>query len=428
MYYVASNSGVQQVQSGSNKQPLIAPLQTISKNGYLFVYVSNESPQDVYFDDITVKHYTGPLLQEQSYYPFGVEMAAISDKAMNKLSSAYKFNGGDEMEESISMYSTFYRGYDQQLGRFMGVDMASEQTSGMSVYQFGTNNPLMFNDPLGDKLKDPSERLDLGPLGPYNPFAQAEAALAESQARSEAWFKYITEGGGGIYAQNMAYWNNVWNSIPKDANGYFRDDNAGTLFEYTNTSGSGIFVTTDNHGESYYEGYLKEDYHLTNIYGELPSFDVSNADGESKGDGRWLETTHHVIHWSEVFFTAGEVSNASRTFGEFGGGAYWVGNNLQVVSNTLRPNFYGNQFTGSRQVMSEFAEGMGKIAKPLGVLSAGISIGQAVYDVTQGHYEAAGVHTLDAVMGVVGTFGGPVGWAVSGAYFVSRFWWGNNDD
>jgi RHS repeat-associated protein len=151
----------------------------------------------VYFDDITVKHYTGPLLQEQSYYPFGVEMAAISDKAMNKLSSAYKFNGGDEMEESISMYSTFYRGYDQQLGRFMGVDMASEQTSGMSVYQFGANNPIMFNDPLGDKLKDPSERLDLGPLGPYNPFAQAEAALAATNAETDAWFAIVNSGGGG---------------------------------------------------------------------------------------------------------------------------------------------------------------------------------------------------------------------------------------
>ena len=23
---------------------------------------------------------------------------------------------------------------------------------------------------------------------------------------------------------------------------------------------------------------------------------------------------------------------------------------------------------------------------------------------------------------------GPVGWAVSGAYFISRFWWGDDDD
>jgi ssDNA-specific exonuclease RecJ len=49
--FVTSNSGVMQVQPGTEKQPLIAPEQLVSKNGYLFVYVSNESPQDVYFDD-----------------------------------------------------------------------------------------------------------------------------------------------------------------------------------------------------------------------------------------------------------------------------------------------------------------------------------------------------------------------------------------
>jgi RHS repeat-associated protein len=199
MNYVASNSGVVQVQPGSSKQALVASLQTISKNGYLYVYVSNESPQDVYFDDITVKHFTGPLLQEQSYYPFGVEMAAISDKAINKLSSAYKFNGGDEMEESISLYSTFYRGYDQQLGRFMGVDMMSEQAVGMSSYQFGANNPAMFNDPLGDKLKDPSERLELGAMGPYNPFAFALGNLdyQASYAGSMMALNQLGQMGGG---------------------------------------------------------------------------------------------------------------------------------------------------------------------------------------------------------------------------------------
>jgi RHS repeat-associated protein len=157
MNFVSSNSGVVQVQAGTSKQALVAPLQSISKNGYLYVYVSNESPQDVYFDDVTVKHYTGALLQEQSYYPFGVEMAAISDKAMNKLSTPYKFNGGIEMEESISLYSTFYRGYDQRLGRFMGVDSRSEENHSITAYHFAVNNPISFKDPWGDKETAKSE-------------------------------------------------------------------------------------------------------------------------------------------------------------------------------------------------------------------------------------------------------------------------------
>lgn len=85
--------GAVQVIAGSSAQPLIAPLQTIAKNGYLYIFVSNQSPQDVYFDNLIVTHTTGPLLQEQSYYPLGLQMAGISDKAINKLTSQSKFDG-----------------------------------------------------------------------------------------------------------------------------------------------------------------------------------------------------------------------------------------------------------------------------------------------------------------------------------------------
>jgi RHS repeat-associated protein len=80
-------------------------------------------------------------------------MAGISDKALNKLSSQYKFNGGVELEEDfgVNLYSTFFRQYDPQLGRFNGVDILSQQSSSLSPYQFGLNNPIHFNDPLGDR-------------------------------------------------------------------------------------------------------------------------------------------------------------------------------------------------------------------------------------------------------------------------------------
>ncbi|TCZ73384.1 hypothetical protein [Flaviaesturariibacter aridisoli] len=51
----------------------------------------------------TVKHYTGPLLQEQSYYSFGLQMAGISAKALNKLPRAYQFNGGVELDEETGL-------------------------------------------------------------------------------------------------------------------------------------------------------------------------------------------------------------------------------------------------------------------------------------------------------------------------------------
>jgi RHS repeat-associated protein len=151
--------------AGTEKQPLVAPLQTIGKNGFLYVYVSNESPQDVYFDDLTVKHFTGPLQQEQSFYPFGLQMAAISSKALLKTNVPFKYNAGNELEEegSLNYYNTFYRKYDAQLGRFTGIDIRAEESYGMSVYNYGANNPVLYNDPMGDMFG-----LEKGPDGNYH--------------------------------------------------------------------------------------------------------------------------------------------------------------------------------------------------------------------------------------------------------------------
>ncbi|MCC8407294.1 hypothetical protein LJ707_00005, partial [Mucilaginibacter sp. UR6-1] len=41
--------------------------------------------------------------------------------------------------------------YDAALGRFIAVDPMAEATESMTMYQYSANNPIMFNDPLGDK-------------------------------------------------------------------------------------------------------------------------------------------------------------------------------------------------------------------------------------------------------------------------------------
>jgi RHS repeat-associated protein len=83
-------------------------------------------------------------------YPFGLEMKGICDKAVNKLATLEKYNGGVELDEVSNMYETYYRGYDQQIGRFRGVDIQAEGSAFISTYQFGFNNPISSNDPLGN--------------------------------------------------------------------------------------------------------------------------------------------------------------------------------------------------------------------------------------------------------------------------------------
>jgi hypothetical protein len=51
----------------------------VVKSGYLFVYLSNETrKRDVFFDNLVVQHYTGPLVEEKCVLPLWV--VAAGDK------------------------------------------------------------------------------------------------------------------------------------------------------------------------------------------------------------------------------------------------------------------------------------------------------------------------------------------------------------
>jgi hypothetical protein len=82
--YVASSSGASQVGADQEFKTVVLNDLAVYKNGYLYVYVSNETPNiDVFFDNLQVTHVRGPILEETHYYPFGLTIIGISTKAMN---------------------------------------------------------------------------------------------------------------------------------------------------------------------------------------------------------------------------------------------------------------------------------------------------------------------------------------------------------
>jgi hypothetical protein len=131
-------SGAEQIpysDAGTGAQTItISPVANqVQKHGYLYVFLSNESAIDVFFDNLVVNHERGPVLEETHYYSFGLVMQGISSKAANTLQNRYKYNGGNELQSAefsdgngLEMYYAVNRMYDPQIGRFWQVDELAE--------------------------------------------------------------------------------------------------------------------------------------------------------------------------------------------------------------------------------------------------------------------------------------------------------------
>ena len=114
----------------------------ITKNGYLYIWVSNETPGwDVFFDNLSIKQYSGPIMEETHYYPFGLTMAGISGKAAKGLQNKNKTFQGQKFDDDlgINYYSFKYRNHDPQIGRFIEIDPLAEKYVYNSTYAFSEN-------------------------------------------------------------------------------------------------------------------------------------------------------------------------------------------------------------------------------------------------------------------------------------------------
>jgi RHS repeat-associated protein len=125
-----------------------------------------------------------------------------------------------EDEGELNYSNTFYRKYDAQIGRFTGVDMKAEEFVGLTPYNFGGNNPVMFNDPMGDKFGGRNKEREAQHI--KNPIGFDSRGDFYSSIEM-----FSSEGGGGGGGRDYsAFWQSflgaIWDATPdgKDKNFY----------------------------------------------------------------------------------------------------------------------------------------------------------------------------------------------------------------
>jgi len=412
---VNSSSGFESVSDASDDLKSIMREVNINQNGYLYIYCSNESNTDVFFDNLQVVHNHGPLLQEDAFYPFGLEMSGISAKAAGSLANNYKFNSSSELNNDldISLYETPLRGYDMQIGRFGAIDVLAEQYHVFSGYAFVGNNPIVFSDPSGAKR---SFLADQNPNIP-NPIASANNSSNSMEIglnNSESFFNIGGGGSGGSSQGNgdLSYNGlaaiSVFNSIKNAYN------NADANGNWSYTAGGPVVITPemvasylasqhpdwDNIKVTETSGYSKKGAGFSYSYGVL------SGDGQTSNNPTKL---NDVVLVSGSFISMEAAGSIMSQSPYTSGGMDFTNLSLLSLGTTEKLVNYG----GGVETLSNFGEKAMKFSKGLGVVGSSVTASYSWYKVYN-QYENGGENysainkkdLADASIGTVGVGAG----------------------
>ena len=262
----------------------------IPKNGYIFVYVSNQSDINVYFDNLQVVQTHGPILEEAHYYPAGLLMAGISDRAWNKTPNYFHYQGKEMQDEEwsdgsgLEEYDFAARYYDPQLGRWNTHDPAGQYAS---PYTGMGNNWMNGVDPNGKNFWNTVGTIGLIVGSAVAAYFSAGVSLDVEQ--SLIFGGVVAVGGYAGASLESGNWNpGKWN------------DNAwkGAI------TGELVAASTAIGGEEIFNGSM-----LANVYGAGDAGIITSAANQVLENLAFSEAgsqffNHTNITWDDAFTTS----------------------------------------------------------------------------------------------------------------------------
>ncbi len=173
---------------------------------YFYIYCSNESKLDVFFDNLQVVHTRGALISESHYGAWGNVLKGISSEAALKLENKYKYNGKEEQNKEFSdgsgldWYDYKNRFYDNQIGRFFCQDRIADEYVYYSPYQFAGNEVPNAIDLDGLEPLRPNEvkRNQIALIISVHGQENSDPEKGKTQTKNNQYAREISEGLGTL--------------------------------------------------------------------------------------------------------------------------------------------------------------------------------------------------------------------------------------
>jgi len=347
--------------------------------------------------------------QNNAYYPFGLLMPGNSIPSQPNRNL---YNGGAEWQNDFGdlpdYYRTHYRNYDAAVGRFMAIDIRADLYTGLNPYQYALNNPISFNDPLGDKVpvKIPGfDNLwnsnyggtwssDGGGSGSYSFFRSAGDGFQAAAAYMDSF------GSWGMYGFATDY---------KSAERIFNSGVRGDHKMY----GQKDFITVG----TWFRGSDGKATTIDGLSAEMKVIDLREGGKYEQSDVSKLFTSNEVGYLSAPLGPLGDFAESAQRFG----GKYLASPGGRVSQRLLKTGEITlRTVAGNINTSAKLVNGIRIGAKwggnMLGTVGIVFTLERLANDP---NYHFLGEGGLDLVFGAAGFI--PVyGWAISGTYSLGK--------